>query len=243
MPGKPPDARFADYLAGRLTSAEARAFEAGMDGDDRSAADTWQRLGDLPEERPSPTVHRRFHEMLLAETRPRFQWKQWAAAAALFAGGVVAGRFLPVERVAGGDVVDLRQEVRSLRETVILSMLTQQSATDRLKGVITSTTLNRPDTEVVAALIQTVRADPNVNVRLAAIDALKRFGSDQRVRAGFVESLSSTESPLVQIALIDVLAELRERQAAPALKELETATRVDSIVKQRARLALERLQQ
>jgi hypothetical protein len=230
-------------LAGRLTPEEARAFEAAMDADDRSAAETWERLGDLPEQSPSPAAYRRFDELLRHETRPRFAWRHWAAAAALFAGGVLAGRFLPIERTASDDVVTLRQEVRSLRETVILSMLTQQSATDRLKGVLTSTTLNRPDAEVLAALIQTVRTDSNVNVRLAAIDALKRFGSDQQVRAGFVQSLSPTESPLVQIALIDALADLREHQAAPVLKELETAERVDSIVKQRARLALQRIQQ
>jgi HEAT repeat protein len=92
-------------------------------------------------------------------------------------------------------------------------------------------------------LIDTLRHDPNVNVRLAAVDALKRFGNDDAVRGGIAGSLLENDSPLVQIAVIEALADLRDRGGIPALKELESAPQVDRIVRQRAKLALERIEQ
>jgi hypothetical protein len=241
MSGVPHEERFADYLAGRMTAEEARAFERSLDADDRSALEVWEKLGELPMERPSPSMRRRFEQHLSRQSRPKVQWIPWAMAAALFAGGFLIGKFVPAKQPE--DVTALRQEVRTLREAVIVSMLRQDSASDRLRGVQTSTTLNRPDPEVVGALLETLRRDPNVNVRLAAVDALKRFSSDQTVRTNLVGSLSANDSPLVQIALIEALVDLRDRSAAPAIRELGASEKVDKLVKERARLALERIDQ
>ncbi len=241
MPGTPRDEQFADYLAGRMTREETLEFERHMDSDDRSAVDLWERLADLPADQPSPLVKQRFQQLLKSETHSHVRWIPWAMAAAIFAGGFFAGRIVPVQPPE--DVAALRQEVRTLRETVIVSMLRQESASDRLKGVLTSASLNRPDADVTAALIDTVRRDANVNVRLAAIDALRRFSGDQTVRANFAGSLSTGDSPLVQIALIDALVEMQDRSAAPALRRLGASTEVDKSVKERARFALERLEQ
>lgn len=242
MSGAPHDERFADYLAGRMTRDEAREFEQSLDGDDRSAIEVWEKLGELPMERPSPAVRQRFQQILQRESRPKMQWIPWAMAAALFAGGFFAGRITPSLNPPE-DVTALRQEVRTLREAVIVSMLRQDSASDRLRGVQTSTTLNRPEPEVTAALMETLRRDPNVNVRLAAVDALKRLGSDASVRADLAGSLSAGDSPLVQIALIDAIVDLRDRKAAPALRQLGASSEVDKLVKERAKLALERIEQ
>jgi HEAT repeat protein len=88
-----------------------------------------------------------------------------------------------------------------------------------------------------------LRRDPNVNVRLAAVDALKRFSNDQTVRANLATSLSANDSPLVQIALIEALVDLRDRSAAPAIRKLGASENVDQLVRERARLALERIEQ
>jgi len=237
----------ADYLAGALRAGEAKAVEAHLAGceDCRSAVQVWRRLGDLlnfAEETPRPAMRSRFDEMLRRETRPRVRWQPWAMAAGLLIAGFLGGRLsLPREPAAPENAAALRSEVRSLREAVIVSMLRQQSAADRLQGIQTTASLDRPDTDVVTALIETLRRDSNVNVRLAAVDALKRFTSEPAVRRGFTESLTATDSPLVQIALIDALVESRDRQAAQALQRLESDERVDNLVRQRAQLAVERL--
>src|SRR5438128_11544340 len=108
----------------------------------------------------------------------------------MFATGLLLGRFLPerpqADRTDGGTNVralaQLREEMSSMKQLVTLSLLQQQSASDRLRGVEWSCRLAQPDEHVLSALLRALDSDPNVNVRLAAIDALHRFASDATVR-------------------------------------------------------------
>ena len=54
-----------------------------------------------------------------------------------------------------------------MREMLMLSLMQQQSATERLRGVSGSMQIDQPGTEIVRALLETFMHDPNVNVRLA----------------------------------------------------------------------------
>jgi HEAT repeat protein len=89
--------------------------------------------------------------------------------------------------------------------------------------------------------LQTVDSDPNVDVRLAAIDALRQFKS-AAARRGLIESLRKQESPMVQIGIIDALSELKERSAAPAMRALLTEPEVDVNVRKRAESVLNEIQ-
>jgi hypothetical protein len=123
---------------------------------------------------------------------------------------------------------------------VTLSLLQQHSASDRLKGVTFTEQLEQPGTDIAAALLDTLRYDANVNVRLATIDALKRFAGDDAVRRGTVETLPE-QTPIVQIALIDFLVETGRRDAAAMLRRLSTDSMVDAAVRARAEQGLLRL--
>ena len=83
-----------------------------------------------------------------------------------------------------------------------------------------SSTLEQPGNEVVSALLDTLLHDPNVNVRLAAIDALARFAGEQQVRQGAIDALQSASSPMVQIALIDFVVGVRDTGSIDTLKKL-----------------------
>ena len=120
---------------------------------------------------------------------------------------------------------------------VTLSLLQQQSASERLKGVTSSSQIEQPGSEVVSALIETLRHDSNVNVRLASVDALRRFGGREAVRRDVVEALPQQESPLVQIALIDFLLEAQGPEAAGVLRRLADDMMLDKAVRDRARRA------
>lgn len=246
--------QFADYLAGTLNPAERQMVQAHLQdcADCRSAVEVWDRLGDLSMERPSLDLPARFRDRLIGDvatvrraTPGRSPVWAWAAAAGLLVAGWLTGRYVgwPPSALSSkaDEVATLRREVGDLREAVVVSMLRQDSATERLKGVLTSTSIERPDANVVGALIETLRHDPSVNVRLSAVDALKRLSGNQTVRRGFADALSTSNSPLVQIALIDAMVEARDGQASKALQRLETDEQVDRIVRQRAKLALERL--
>lgn len=170
---------------------------------------------------------------------------QMAAAVLLLAGGFAAGRSWPnpAHEQARNEVSELRGEVRGMREMVAMTLLQQDSAIGRLQGVSWSNQLERPSDQVLTTLLETLQHDPNVNVRLAAIDALRGFASADSVRTGLVEALASkgTTSPLVQIALIDTLTDIRERRSVNALRTLAEDQKQNDAVRQRARRGLQQL--
>ena len=124
---------------------------------------------------------------------------------------------------------------------VALSLLQQQSATERLRGVDYTVKMPAIEPDVVAALLQAVKADPNVNVRLAAIDALTRVSGDAGVRRSLAGSLGMQDSPMVQAALIDYVLDARDKDALGVLKDLTARPDLNPLVRQRADRAVQRL--
>ncbi|MGH9662210.1 MAG: HEAT repeat domain-containing protein, partial [Bryobacteraceae bacterium] len=174
-----------------------------------------------PEERPSAHLRERFDAMLDRESPRGLPWWrlpawQAVAAAILVIAGWAAGRSLP----SSGDVNQMRSEIRDLREAVALSLLQQGSASERLRGVSYSSRVEDAGADVVGALVSSLRNDPSVDVRLAALDALRRYAGRPQVREGLVDALARRQSPLVQIALVDSLVALKEPRARAAFETL-----------------------
>ena len=128
-----------------------------------------------------------------------------------------------------------------MRQMVTLSLMQQQSASERLKGVTWINEIDQPGSEVVTALLDALMHDPNVNVRLASIDALKRFGERDVVRQGALEAFPRQTSPLVQIALIDFVIEVNGRDSAGTLRRLSEDPMLDEAVRARAAWGLQQL--
>jgi HEAT repeat protein len=131
--------------------------------------------------------------------------------------------------------------VQILRQTVALSLLERQSATSRLEGISWSSRVEHPDSDLVSALLSTLNSDPNINVRLSALDAVEKFSGDPTVRKALVESISHQDSPLVQIALIDAVVHMRDDTAATELRKLTGDREVNAAVRQRAEWGLQKL--
>jgi hypothetical protein len=169
---------------------------------------------------------------------------QGLAAAAMLIIGIGIGWFAGSERArppvaqsqtgTASEIAAMRSEMHDLREMVSLSLMQQQSASERLKGVTWTGQLDRPSGEVVSALLDTLMHDPNVNVRLATIDALERFASREDVRRGTIQAVAQQPSPLVQIALIDFMVKTNERESLPALRRLAMDPQANDAVRARA---------
>ena len=225
--------------------------------------DLWQGLGSVPPE-PSDSFERRrrFDAMLSAyeagaasgghrgralssavawmwQPMVRPAWALAGAAAALVL-GVAAGRQAPAPAAAPvpADLQVLRDEVTDLRQMVSLSLLQQQSASERLKGVSWAAQLDAGNDTVVTALLDALSNDPNVNVRLASVDALKRFAAQDAVRRGAVTALERQTSPMVQIALIDFVVEAGLPNAGGTLRRLAGNDMVHEAVRARAEQGL-----
>lgn len=171
-------------------------------------------------------------------------WQATIAAGCLVAGllmGLAGAGWIARDRADERQIATLREEVKTTREMVALSMLRQQSATERLRGVDYSQRMPTLEPGVVSALIEAVNHDPNVNVRLAAIDALTKAAGIEHVRRSLAESLDQQESPMVQAALIDYLVDSRDVSAAPVLRDFSAKPDLNSAVKQRAALGARRL--
>jgi hypothetical protein len=237
------------------------------DGVEQREADeldaTWRMLGAIDAPAPdSERMRARLDavidavEQTQAPARPRVVRTyvlQGLAAAAVLVIGIGIGWFArPGGSASGGgrpapdagaasEIAAMRSEMHDLREMVSLSLMQQQSASERIKGVTWTGQLDRPSGEIVSALLEALMHDPNVNVRLATIDALERFASRDDVRRGTIDAVQRQASPLVQIALIDFMVKTNERESAPTLRRLAMDPQVNDAVRARAAWGLQQL--
>ena len=183
-------------------------------------------------ETPSPSLRLddTFYEMLQQEKKPKktFKWRNFFAwpefaprlafASLTLILGLAAGFLLrsPVQKDEQIEI--LGQEVSDLKELMMLSLLEKESVTDRLKAVNLTHEMDQASQKVTSALLQTLNSDDNVNVRLAALDALREYGHQSKVREELIRSIAKQDSPLVQISLAELMATL---QAKSSVKELE----------------------
>lgn len=206
----------------------------------------WARLGELendPPTVPSEPLRARFYPAL-DEARRRLErpsfWRRWLGAAptaalrpalASFGLGVALGALLVWVAGARSDVRRLTDEMQSMTRAVSLSLLEHQSASERLRGVGWSSRVLADD-RIVEALLDAVRNDPNVNVRLAALDTLADRIDSPRVRAGLIDTLPRQESPLLQVAMVEILR-TRNGSGDAAIRELLDQEDLDEDVRAR----------
>lgn len=174
------------------------------------------------------------------------------AAGGLLVLGFLAGQYAPSRQAAPAtapaaattdaatqqELADLRKKVDSMTQLVGYSLLQQQPAGERLKGVLAAQHLNGESDEVITKLINTLALDPSTNVRLSALEALYQHADKDVVRAGVLASLTREQNPLVQVSMIDFLVAARDREAAPTLQDLARSDKVDRSVRDAAQRAL-----
>jgi len=255
----------ADYLRGNLSHEQDEQIEAHMEhcSQCREAAALWRELAQLPEEQPSPQSRARFQAMLDAYQEGQMQrataafqhrdpsrWRDalpwlrpalgFAAALVLFVGGFLTSSFTNKPAPHAQELAVVQSELASMRQLLVLSMLQQQSASERLQGINWSTRVDA-DPQVLTALLHALRYDSNVGVRLAALDALSRHGNQPQVRTGLMDTLQARQSPLVQVAVIDLLADWRDPSALRKLQMVRHDPDQNPAVRQRAEWAIQKL--
>lgn len=247
-----------DYIEGRLDREGEIALQQGIaaghidEQELQELALLYGKLPVIPVPVPSERMRNRFQEALAAEqqkpARPSLKdrlsawWQavwisppagQWSFGVLLLLFGIGIGYLLRPTQQYEQQLSQLSTEVQQMREMMILNMLEQNSPTERLKAVNMGYDLPTADSRVIEALLKTLVADPNVNVRLAAVEALRQHASQPLVRQGLIEAIGYQDSPIVQIALADLMVELQEKGAVEPMKKLLEGQQMNENVRQK----------
>jgi hypothetical protein len=202
---------------------------------------------------PSAALNQRFYQMLSSEKRrsKRFLWKDFfswpavaprlATACLMLIAGFAAGYFLRPSATTpnDGQIAVLSQQLTGLQEMMMLSLLEKGSATERLKAVNLTQEMSAASRKVTTALIATLNEDENVNVRLAALDALKPYARDPYVREALIRSISKQESPLLQVSLAELMAALQEKSAVKEFEKIVESENMPAEVRKKIRESIE----
>ena len=260
-----------ECLAGRLESGAREKLIAHLELCSACRADVaemgavWRGLESLPVVEPDPAMRPRFVEVLEAyragmeQARERTvvsgkrswwvagwwparaAWQTGLAVALLLAGGF-GGQYLTRPRGPSQEIAQLQGQIENLRQTMALSMLQDQSSSSRIRGATYFSQVSRPDRQIEQSLLSALNHDANINVRLEAVDALEKQAGNPEIQRALADALPLQDSPLVEIALIDVLVQANDKAAVPALQHVAQDAQADESVRQRAAAGIKRLE-
>jgi hypothetical protein len=206
----------------------------------------WHTLGSVPVPEPSENLRPAFYSMLasykeeIAEAPKVSLAGFWQKIQELLVPGparrLAYGLSLLVVGLATGywlnnahktpastdqqQLAALTSQVEQMRQVMLLSLIENPSATERLRAVSYTKELSGANDKVIEALLSTLNHDENVNVRLATLEALAQLAHEPKVRLGLVQALKNQDSPLVQSALADVMVQLQEQRSVQPLRRL-----------------------
>lgn len=231
-----------DYIDGTLTADREREFRQYVDEghivmEEVEAMKQMQGVisaAESPE--PSEAMSEGFYTMLAEAKRkekvksPGFLDQLSQAFFSTVVGRMAFGISLLVIGVLAGmsfggsndssQMLALTEKVAEMQQTMMFSMLEEESVTERLKGIQMSNELPRSNKKVTDALFMTLNNDESTNVRIAALQVLEGYADDPVIREGLINSITRQESPLMQVALAELMVELEEKKSIDQFRQL-----------------------
>ena len=248
-----------DQLTGELKKKDEEKLAAYLSSHPELAreleelAQTWALFEEIDRPEPSAEMDLRFEGMMsdhkgrtLASKPSVLDWiaqqmtRNWQVALASLVIGLLAGWLILPSQNQQQDVQQLSQEIQSMKEMMMLTLIEQPKAQERIRAVNLAAELPDADSKVIDALITTLNMDVNVNVRLASLESLMRYVDRPEVRSALVESLKMQESVLMFVAIADVLVQIQEKSSVEVMEQLKDATD-DENVKTKLQQSIETL--
>ena len=212
--------------------SDKKSSKLPFDGENAAEAEMWDALGDVPDYEPSPHLRQRFYRKLETASRPTMaerlrDWlgfsgnTGWLTATACVLIGLGAGQMLGEPTVDDGlRLAALEENVSMLNRSLILDRLDNSTASKRLRGVMDAAFVVGNDAEIANALLLRATEDRVPSVRSAAIEALGSQLSTPAVGRRLMDLLQQAESPLVQMALVDLVLRNGSAQQLIQLQKL-----------------------
>jgi len=197
--------------------SDRKDFDLPFDSDDAEEQKLWSTLKNLSREEPSSDMRRSFYRELDRRSSASFAGRLrgwlgiagnagWVTAAACVLVGIGIGQALnSSESTEPTRLAALEQNVAMLNRELILDRLEDATAGKRLRGVIDAAYVVQDDAEIARALLMRATEDRVASVRTAAIDALGPSLNSAEVGDELMKLLETAESPLVQLALVDLV--------------------------------------
>ncbi|MGE5427315.1 MAG: HEAT repeat domain-containing protein [Methylococcaceae bacterium] len=253
--------QFTSLLTDSLPEAERRELVshlescAGCREELEEVKKIWELMGDVEQPEPSPVMRANFKAMLSdykketqAKKNPFGVWGErlrqflslqvqprLAYSLLLVAIGLIGGYYLhrpETSAMAYNQQIDsLASQVSEMKQVMMLSLLQDPSASQRIRAVSYTEEISNVDLKVISALLTTLNEDPNVNVRLATLDVLTKLAGEPKVREGLVRSINQQDSPIMQTAIADVMVKLQEKSAVDSLQKLLNKKNLNKMVK------------
>ncbi len=189
------------------------------------------------------TEEKQLQETKVVQLKPKNNWKpflQIAATILLVFSSFLLGRY---QKTAQFDeqVTELKNETLASKQTTILALMDNQSASKRIQGVQYVEEYSNLDPQIIEALVKRMLHDENTNVRLTAVNALQGFIGSEIVKDGFIKSLDTEKDPTIQITIIQSLVKIQEKKALKPMRELLKLEETQPFVKEEIKLAISNL--
>ena len=257
-----------DYLQGRLSETARKEIEHLRNTSTDFAAkfdetkQAWEGLDLLQVPQTSPEMKNNFNAMLktfemeqehgkangLAATwrkvagllvyKPQYNWAY--SVLLILIGAMIMYIFLKPQT---STVANLTLQLNDQKQAIMLSMLENPTATERMKAVGYTNELHKVNDKVINALLITLNTDDNENVRLVTLDALLKLADNPKVREGLIASIIKQDSELMQIALADAMLQLQEKKSVKSLKKiLKDQTTMDDMSKRKLEQTVKQLE-
>jgi hypothetical protein len=221
-----------------------------FESEDAGEQNLWRELGDLPQEAPSQQLRRRFYDELERADGRMHRRRRWlsllsapalaAAVGCVFVGLVVGLLLRSPQAQDHAELAQLQEQVTMLNRNLVLDRLDNDSASKRLLGVIEASDLAAHDPEVMRALLERAVDDRVHAVRTAAIDAIGPRVGTPAVGDELMASLQSAQSPLVQLALADLVIRYGNPNQLEQLLKLSEQGRLHPDVAQHVKSSVSR---
>lgn len=132
-------------------------------------------------------------------------------------------------------------QVAEMKKVLAFEQMNNTSASERIQAVNHSYNIPDVDRDITQLLINTLNFDPNVNVRLAACQALAHFSTEDEVKEALIQSLAIQTDPNIQISLIEALVAIKEKRAVDQFQQLARDQEVLDVVRLKATEGMNRL--
>ena len=142
-----------------------------------------------------------------------------AASILIFISGSIFGILVQNYSLNKSKISKLEFEVNNLKQQVIFETLKEQTASEKIMAINYAYDKQNLEIDFANLLINHLNTDDNINVRMAALDALSNFTDDNFIYENLLSSLKMQDDPRLQIGLINLISTIKNDNSKEVIIE------------------------